>query len=138
LAKEWVTIDREFQTWLRGLKPRLDDWRANKTDDGTLLRGGPLALAERWTAEREEDLNEDEKKFVAESTKLRQDEQKRIKDDLEREQERITSTVAKRATGALDELRSHLMYSLGIVFMIMAIVQLCTDNVMLVINLKNI
>src|SRR5262249_21374921 len=46
LLIEWVNRDRAFQSWLRQLKPRVDEWRAQPEDQGTLLRGGPLAIAE--------------------------------------------------------------------------------------------
>ena len=50
---DWVNRDRGFQTWLRGLKPRVDEWRANPSDPGTILRGGPLVAAEKWIAQQE-------------------------------------------------------------------------------------
>jgi hypothetical protein len=39
LIRNWpalVTRDRTFQSWLRQLKPRVDEWSANKADDGGL------------------------------------------------------------------------------------------------------
>src|SRR5262249_60500775 len=47
LLGEWVNRDRAFQSWLRQLKPRVDDLGAQPGDQGTLTRGGPLASAER-------------------------------------------------------------------------------------------
>ena len=68
---DWVNHDRAFQSWLRNLRPRTHEWRANPGDEGTLLRGGPLAVAEDWLARREGEFNEEEKAFVAASVALR-------------------------------------------------------------------
>ena len=39
---EWMNLDRAFITWRNRLKPRLNEWRANPSDQGTQLRGGQL------------------------------------------------------------------------------------------------
>jgi hypothetical protein len=121
---DWVNRDRGFLAWRNQLKSRLDDWRASPSDDGTFLRGGPLALAERWTAERGDDLNEDEKTFVAVSVELRRAEQQREKDDREREQDYLTAAIKERAASVLAELRIRLTSSFSIVLAMMCIARL--------------
>jgi hypothetical protein len=73
----WVSRDRAFHSWLRQLKPRLDDWRKLPTDDGTLLRGSPLAVAEDWLARRRDDLSEEERLYVEASIASREAEHER-------------------------------------------------------------
>jgi WD40 repeat protein len=68
---EWVNRDRAFQSWLRQLKIRVDEWRKEPEDDGTLLRGGPLAAAEDWLARRGDELNDEERDYIEASIGLR-------------------------------------------------------------------
>ena len=113
---EWVNSDRAFLSWRNQLKARLDDWRADQADDGTLLRGGPLVVAERWIANRGDELNDEEKAFVAASIDLRKVEQQREKDDLEREQARLITIATEEARAALDQLRARLAFSVVVVW----------------------
>jgi hypothetical protein len=110
---EWVSIDREFQTWLRALKPRLDEWHANPSDEGTLLRGGQLAAAEKWTAQRGEEINEWEKAFVRASAELQKAEQRRDKGNMERKIAQINVEMSE----ALYSLRSRLINIVLLTFM---------------------
>jgi hypothetical protein len=60
---QWVNRDRAFIAWRNQLKQRLDDWRKSPSDEGTLLRGGPLAVArngspgEAWSSTRRRRLS---------------------------------------------------------------------------------
>src|SRR5258708_15379926 len=64
LLIEWVDRDRAFQSWLRQLKLRVDEWREHPEDNGTLLRGGPLTAAEEWLPPRGGKVNENEPNFI--------------------------------------------------------------------------
>jgi hypothetical protein len=64
---EWINQDRSFQSWLRQLKLRVEDWRANPSDEGTLLRGGLLEAAQNWVDRRGSEFSDYEKAFVAAS-----------------------------------------------------------------------
>ncbi len=97
---EWVSRDRAFQSWLRQLKPRVDEWRANPADEGALLRGGQLALAEDWVARRGGEVNDEEKAFVAASVSARDEQKLRAEDDLKREQARLAEMAAAQAKTA--------------------------------------
>jgi hypothetical protein len=110
---EWVNIDRAFQTWLRGLKVRLDEWLANPSDPGTLLRGGPLIAAERWSTQREDELNERERAFIAASIELRKAEDQREKD----EKARLSEIVAAREKNARAQTRSQLAFIIAVVWL---------------------
>jgi hypothetical protein len=82
---DWIDRDRDFQLWLRQIKPRVEEWRAHPSDDGTLLRGGPLTVAEEWIERRKSDLSEVEKLYVQRSLDMRQSEQLALEADRARE-----------------------------------------------------
>src|SRR5262249_53757528 len=69
---------------LRQLKPSVEAWRRNPDDDGTLLRGGPLAGAEVWLSLRGDDLSAEERSYIEasvasrESIRLRDEKGQRI------------------------------------------------------------
>jgi hypothetical protein len=74
---DWINRDRSFQSWLRQIKSNVDSWSINPDDEGTLLRGGPLALATDWLTKRREDLSSAELSFVEASRDLcRREEEK--------------------------------------------------------------
>jgi WD40 repeat protein len=79
---DWVGRDRAFQSWLRQLRPRVEEWRKDRSDEGTLLRGGPLAVAEDWLARRSDEVNKEERSFIAVSIKLRDTQRNREKEEL--------------------------------------------------------
>ena len=115
---EWLNRDRAFQSWLRQLKPRVDDWRTNPSDDGTLLRGGSLAVAEDWIARRGGEVNEDEKAFVASGVAQRDAEKRRVEEELRREQERLSDIAdaqEKRASAQQRVRRALIAVALVIV-----------------------
>ena len=66
---EWVKLDRDFQSWLRQLQPQLDEWRKHPQDEGTLLRGGPLTVAEEWLQRRRDEVSENERNYIDLSVK---------------------------------------------------------------------
>ena len=86
---DWVNRDRAFISWRNQLKQRVDDWRKSPSDEGTLLRGGPLAVAEEWVGRRGDDLNEEERAFVAASVALRDREKQRAEDEFRERQARL-------------------------------------------------
>ncbi len=94
---EWVNRDRAFISWRNQLKPRLDEWCTNPIDEGTLLRGGPLAVAEDWVGRRGSELTAEEKDFVARGVALRDEEKQRAQEELRREQARIVELQRQRA-----------------------------------------
>jgi hypothetical protein len=70
----WLGKDREFLLWQQRLRVALVEWELTKHDEGALLRGAPLAEAERWLAERETRLSPAERSFVQKSVALREQE----------------------------------------------------------------
>jgi hypothetical protein len=68
----WISGDRSFLSWLRQLKPRVDEWRSNPGDEDTLLRGTALAIAEDWLAGRRDDFSDEEKVYIEAGIALRE------------------------------------------------------------------
>ena len=98
---DWVNRDRAFISWRNQLRQRLDDWRKSPSDEGTLLRGGPLAVAEEWVKQRGEDLNEEEKALVAKSVELRDAEKRRAEEELKERQARLKEVADAQEKTAL-------------------------------------
>jgi WD40 repeat protein/DNA-binding SARP family transcriptional activator len=78
----WMAHDRAFRTWQERLRGALRAWEGSDQDQGALLRGAPLAEAESWVVEREDELSPAEVDFVQAGVALR--ERRRV----EREQRR--------------------------------------------------
>jgi hypothetical protein len=73
-SKGWVNNARSFLTWRKRLEPFVDEWQNLKRDRTTLLRGGLLAEAQRWLAERPEDLDAPEREFIEASVRQQEGE----------------------------------------------------------------
>jgi WD40 repeat protein len=67
---DWINRDRAFQSWLRQIRPNVELWSADPTDDGPLLRGGMLAQARDWLARRRDDLSPAEHDYIEASLAL--------------------------------------------------------------------
>jgi hypothetical protein len=74
---DWISRDRAFLSWQRQLKLRVDGWRNSPGDDDTLLRGGPLAVAEGWLGRRHSDLSDHEKAYIETSIARRETERQK-------------------------------------------------------------
>jgi formylglycine-generating enzyme required for sulfatase activity len=83
---EWVSADRGFLSWLAQLKPRINDWRRHPDDDGTLLRGGPLRVAEEWLQRRHDEISDEERAYIAAGRELREALRRRDEEARAREQ----------------------------------------------------
>jgi hypothetical protein len=97
---QWVNQDRAFISWRYQLRRRMDDWRKFPGDAGTLLRGGPLAVAEEWVDGREDELNEEERNFVARSLELRDAEKRRAETELQEKQAQLAEVAEVQASTA--------------------------------------
>jgi hypothetical protein len=104
---DWVNRDRAFQSWLRQLRPRVDEWLAHPTDEGAMLRGGSLALAEDWIARREGELSNDEKALVRASIDLRDTEKRREVENFRQKQMQVDAMAdaQKKTAGAQQRAR---------------------------------
>jgi hypothetical protein len=88
---DWVDRDRAFQSWLRQIKPNVEMWSADPSDDGPLLRSGMLAQARDWVDRRRDDLSPAELNYIEASLALQQraDEEREVARlaEIRREQE---------------------------------------------------
>ena len=78
----WMEADRFFRAWQEKLRVGLGQWLASGRDEGALLRGAPLAQAERWLAERPDDLSLIERRYIRASVVLRARDQAAQKREL--------------------------------------------------------
>jgi hypothetical protein len=83
--REWMAADRTFRMWQERLRGAIRQWQASNQDEGALLRGVPLAEAEGWLAERQDDLSQVEKAYIQTSIKAREREQKEQVEQQQRE-----------------------------------------------------
>ena len=90
---EWLNLDRAFITWRNRLKPRLDEWRANPSDQGTQVRGGQLATAKDWLVRRGDDLNEEEKAFISNGMAALETDQTKLERERFRSKGLLTATL---------------------------------------------
>ncbi|MBG0564638.1 nSTAND1 domain-containing NTPase [Actinoplanes aureus] len=60
----WVEADRDFRIWQERLRTAMEQHRLSGEDTGTLLRGAPLAEAQRWLRERATDVGAQERAFI--------------------------------------------------------------------------
>jgi WD domain, G-beta repeat len=67
---EWLDRERAFRSWRLQLGTHLENWHASQSEDN-LLRGGPLAIAEDWIAQRGDEVRENERAFVFASARAR-------------------------------------------------------------------
>ena len=62
--REWVEGDAAFRSWQERLRSAVAAWENVGHDPGALLRGAPLAEAERWQQARSNDLADPELRFI--------------------------------------------------------------------------
>jgi len=68
--KGWLHEDRTFLLWLQHVTSEAEAWRSNPRDAGLLLRGGPLAEAERWLVQRKDEIGEPLQAYIAASGRV--------------------------------------------------------------------
>jgi WD40 repeat protein len=60
----WVAADHAFRSWQERLRGAVSQWEDSGRDAGALLRGVPLAEAERWLGQRSDELSPPEQGFI--------------------------------------------------------------------------
>ncbi|AFZ01707.1 CHAT domain-containing protein [Calothrix sp. PCC 6303] len=80
----WMDDNREFRVWQERLKVALQQWVDSNKDDGSLLRGATLAVAEYWLQKRGEEVSKPQRWFIEKSVELRERERKQ-KEKLRRQ-----------------------------------------------------
>ncbi len=97
----WLAEERELLLWRQRLRAAEKEWQRTGRDESALLRGTPLAEAERWLAERSDELEDADRRFVQESTRLRrrqEAERERLAAERERRRRLQIRAVAAAAT----------------------------------------
>lgn len=70
---EWMDSDRTFRIWQEQLRGNLRQWEESGRDEGALLGGVPLLVAENWLAERTAELSDLEQEFIRKGIALREE-----------------------------------------------------------------
>jgi WD40 repeat protein len=60
----WMQEDRAFRAWQERLRGSLRQWQESGRDEGALLGGAPLAVAQSWLAERSGELSPPEAEYI--------------------------------------------------------------------------
>jgi WD40 repeat protein/class 3 adenylate cyclase len=74
--KEWMNADRAFRVWQERLRGGLRQWQESGQDEGALLAGAPLAVAQGWLAERRGDISQPEVSYIEAGLALQEQRQK--------------------------------------------------------------
>jgi ABC-type branched-subunit amino acid transport system substrate-binding protein len=69
--QQWMQDNRLFRIWQHRLRSLMGQWEETDHNEGVLLRGAPLAEAQTWLAEREQEISDAEKAFIKASVKRR-------------------------------------------------------------------
>jgi Tol biopolymer transport system component len=104
-SKGWVNNARGFLTWRQRLKPFVDEWR--NRDHTALLRGGLLAEAQRWLAERGLDHDPAEREFI-EACIQQQAREKQLEAEREHTVVQLSMTARRNEVKALRNLSASL------------------------------
>jgi WD40 repeat protein/class 3 adenylate cyclase len=88
--REWMNADRAFRAWQERLRGNLRQWQDSGQDDGALLAGTPLSVAQNWLLERAADLSSAEVGYIEGSGLLQE---QRHKEQERRRQRTILALV---------------------------------------------
>jgi WD40 repeat protein/energy-coupling factor transporter ATP-binding protein EcfA2 len=72
----WMQENRKFRIWQQGLMVALQQWVESGKDEGALLRGVTLAVAEDWLQQRGGEVSKPQRWFIEKSVALREQERK--------------------------------------------------------------
>ena len=95
--REWMSADRDFRSWQERLRVAMQQWQEAQQDEGALLRGVPLVVAESWLQKRSNELSSREQEFIQKSVILRE----RQKQEQESLRQRIILGLSAGLIGAL-------------------------------------
>ncbi len=89
--REWMSSDRAFRLWQERLRSNLRQWQESGQDEGALLAGAPLAVAQSWLAERGGELSTLETEYIQAGAALQ------IKHQKERQRRRQWAVIGLTA-----------------------------------------
>ena len=112
--QEWIENDRAFLTWRHQLRINIAQWKSASKDQGGLLRGKPLFIAENWLQKREADLK-NEREYIKQSLALRNKEKKERDRQIEKEREQEIKVRKAAQTRTRVAIVSTVLVSLAVV-----------------------
>jgi WD40 repeat protein len=68
--RDWMRSDHTFRLWQERLRDQLRQWQESGEDEGALLHGAPLSVAQEWLGERRDDLGQAEVEYIRQSQML--------------------------------------------------------------------
>ena len=77
----WLDAERPFRRWRQRLREDMKPW-LETGDNRELMTGSPLAIAERWRKDREDDLDLDELRYITASVSQRTEQEDRYRTPL--------------------------------------------------------
>jgi WD40 repeat protein len=95
--RQWMSAHRDFRSWQERLRAAIQQWQEAQQDEGALLRGVPLVVAESWLQKRSDELGSGEREFIQKSVILRE----RQKQKEKRLRQWITFGLSTGFIGAL-------------------------------------
>ncbi|HSF76051.1 MAG TPA: WD40 repeat domain-containing protein, partial [Microcoleus sp.] len=95
--RDWMSADHDFRSWQERLRAAIQQWQEAQQDEGALLRGVPLVVAESWLQKRSDELSSGELEFIQKSVILRE----RQKQKEKRLRQLITFGLSAGFIGAL-------------------------------------
>jgi hypothetical protein len=106
----WLDAEQPFRRWRQRLREDMKPWLETR-DSRELMTGSPLAIAERWRKDREEDLDLDELGYIQESVDRRTEQEERYRTLFGRARAREWTHRAESAP----EARLALLYALEVI-----------------------
>jgi WD40 repeat protein/class 3 adenylate cyclase len=97
----WMDADRAFRAWQERLRGSLRQWQESGQDEGALLAGAPLLVAQNWLAERGGELGEAEQEFIQAGVTLQENRA------AEREEQRRRELEAAQKLAESEGLRAE-------------------------------
>jgi len=70
--RQWMSANRDFRSWQERLRGAIQQWQEAQQDEGALLRGVPLVVAESWLQKRSKEMSSGEREFIQKSVILRE------------------------------------------------------------------
>jgi WD40 repeat protein/DNA-binding SARP family transcriptional activator len=91
--QEWMENDRAFRAWQEQLRAHLRGWQESGQDEGALLHGVPLGVAQTWLGERGDQVSQAERDYIDASLALQE--------RLQRERQRRRQQTVMALVGGL-------------------------------------
>src|SRR5512136_1384052 len=94
--QEGMDEDRAFRAWQQRLRGSLRQWQESSQDEGALLAGAPLEVAQNWLAERGSSISPAEAEYIQAGLALQARRQMERQRELETARQ-LAETEKKRA-----------------------------------------